>query len=342
MTTQLDGQLGLKVESFFGTGVTPDYFPEANSVALSAEPTWAQGNGMRVGQRINYGDRRVLVKKSVGGSFELDLFSKGNGKLIQAALGGAGTSTLIAGSAYQQLFTPTTTDYLSSYTIQVGIPPLGGGAVLPHTFVGMLCSGFELTGGNADVGKIKFNWVGKDLVTGTALATASYVSGVEELSFVGGTVGLGGTMTVPTTTALSSGTTATVNVVDINLTYDNGLDTGGFNFGGGGLLSRKPALGRRMISGSMTVEYTDNTLRDAWLAGTSLPLSIKYASPTVISGSSYPTVEFDMPAIKLNSEIPEVTASGDVITTSIDFEVVDDRVAAHPFYVAIVTAETTI
>lgn len=342
MTTQLDGQVGFKKEVTFGTGVTVDSFLEPNSEDLKCDITWSQGNGMRVGQRTSYGDRRVMTKKSVMGSIETDLFSKGLGKLIEAVLGGTGTSTVIAGSAYQQLFTPTTTDYLNSYTIQKGVPPLGGGAVLPHTFTGMVCTGFELTAANGEVGKIKFNWVGKDMATATALATASYASSVVPLSFVGGSVGIGGTMTVPTTTALAVGVTASANVTDVNLNYDNGVDDGGFNFGGAGLRSRKPALGRRVIGGTLTVEYTDNTLRDAYLAGTSLPLTITYADTTLISGSSYPTIQFAAPAIKLNGDVPAISATGEVTTVEVEFEVVDDRVAAHPFYVAIVTAETAI
>jgi hypothetical protein len=342
MTTQLDGQLGFKVESTFGTGVVVDSFPEFNSAPFKANPVFVQGQGLRVGQRFNYGDRRVLVKKDVSGEFELDLLTKGNGKLIQAALGGTGTSTLIAGTAYQQLFTPTTTDYLSSYTIQGGVVPEGGGAVQPHTFVGCLFTGFEITGGNASVPTIKFNWIGKDLVTATALATAAYPTGVEVLSFTGGSIGLGGTLTVPTTTALGTGTTATANIVDFSFSYDNALDSGGFNFGGGGLLSRRPALGRRTGSGKMTIEYTDNVLRDAWLAGTSLPLTVRYASTTLISGSSYPTFQLSIPAIKLNGELPAVTNSATPVQVSIDFEVVDDRVATHPLYIAIVTSETAI
>lgn len=342
MTTQWDAQIGFKKESSFGTAVTVDSFVEFTAEDLDYTVTRAQGAGMRVGQRVDYADRWVTVKEEAAGSFTTELQTKGHGKLIEAALGGTGTSTQAAGAAYQQLFTPTTTDYLSSYTIQKGVPPLGGGSTNAMTFDGMVCSGFELSATNGGIPTLKFNWVGRSMMTGTSLEVASYASGVEQLSFVHGNVVIGGTITVPTTTALGSSNAAdSANVRDFTLTYDNGLDPNGFNFGGAGKRTRKPALGKRKVTGNLTVEYDSNTLRDAWLAGTSLGLILEFASTTAITGSYYPTFQITIPVVKLEGELPKVNG-GDVVTQTIPFEMKDGRSASHPFYVAIVTAETAI
>lgn len=341
MGTQLDAQLGFKKETTFGTGVVVDTFAEFTEESLTWIPTFAQGAGMRVGQRVDYSDRRVLVKQEVGGSFAVEGLTKGLGKLFEAALGGTGTSTLVSGTAYQQLFTPTTTDYLSSYTIQKGIPPLGGGATNPVTFTGMVCSGFDLTAPNAGIPSISFNWMGKGVDTATALATASYPTGVEQLSFIHGAITIGGTVTVPTATALATGGTATANVREVSLSYDNGLDSEGFNFGSTGSRTRKPALGKRAITGSMTVEYDSNTLRDAWLAQSDLAVVLTFATTTAISAGVFPTLQVTIPLVRLEGDIPQ-TNGGDVVTQSIDFTALDGRVAAHPLYVAIRTAETAI
>lgn len=341
MGTQLDAQLGFKKESVFGTGVVVDTFAEFTEESLTWMPTFAQGSGMRVGQRIDYADRRVLVKKEVGGSFTVEGLTKGLGKLVEAALGGTGTSTLVSGTSYQQLFTPTTTDYLDSYTIQKGIPPLGGGASNPVTFTGMVCSGFELSAPNAGIPSITFNWTGKDVTTATALATASYPSGVEQLSFIHGAITVGGAVTVPTTTALATGGTAAANVREVSISYDNGLDSEGFNFGSTGARTRKPALGKRSITGSMTVEYDSNVLRDAWLNQTDLAVVLTFTTTTAISAGVFPTLQIVLPVVRLEGDIPQ-TNGGDVVTQSIDFTVLDGRVAAHPMYVVIRTAETAI
>ena len=342
MTTQLDAQIGYKKETVYGTGVVVDSFVEFIEEDLTYSQEFAQGVGMRVGQRLDYSDRRVKVKEEVMGSFTVEGQTKGLGKLIEAAFGGTGTSTQIGASdAYQQLFTPTSTDPLSSYTIQKGVPPLGGGATHPHTFAGMVCSGFELSAANAAIPTLKFNWVGKSLATGTELATASYPAAVQELSFIHGAVTVGGTVAVPTTTALASGGTATANIRDINLTFDNGLDTDGFNFGAAGQRSRINAVGKRALTGSMTVEYNSNILRDAWIAQTDLAIVLTFQTAVAIADSSFPTLQVTVPLVRLEGDIPLV-AGGGVVTQSIDFTGLDGRVAAHPVYVAIVTAETAI
>ncbi len=341
MTTQLDAQIGFKKETTYGTGVTVDTFPEFTAEDLTWMPTFVDGAGMRVGRRLNRADRRRLVKQEVGGSFTVEATTKGLGKLFEAALGTA-TSTQIGGTAaYQQLFTPTLTDPLPSYTIQKGIPPLGGGAANPVTFTGMVCTGFELSADNAAVPTIQFSWMGKGIDTATGLATASYASGVQLLSFVDGTVRVGGSVTVPTTTALASGGTATANVRSINLSWDNGLDSEGFNFGGAGSRSRIQALGKGTLTGSMVVEYDSNTLRDAWLAETQLAVVLRFQTTTAIAGSNYPTLEITIPVVRLEGDIPQ-TNGGDVVTQQVDFTALDGAVATHPVYVAIVTAETAI
>jgi len=341
MTTQLDAQIGYKKESTYGTAVTVDSFVEFIEEDLADSQEFAQGSGMRVGQRMDYSDRRVLVKQEVGGSFTVEGQTKGLGKLIEAAFGGSGTSTVISGAAYQQLFTPTSTDPLSSYTIQKGIPLLGGGTSSPHTFAGMVCSGFELSAANAAIPTLKFNWMGKSVATGTALATASYPASVAELSFIHGSVTLGGSVTVPTTTALATGGTATANVREVSLSWDNGLDSDGFNFGGAGSRSRINALGKRSLTGSMTVEYDSNTLRDAWLAQTDLAIVLTFKTTTAIVGANFPALQVTIPVVRLEGEIP-ATSGGGVVTQSISFTALDGRAATHPVYVAIVTAETAI
>lgn len=340
MPTQLDAQLGLKKEVTYGTALTVDAFYPFTAESLAWIPEYAQGAGMRVGRRLNRADRDVLVKQSVGGEFTTEGVTRNLGKLFEAALG-VGVSTQIAASiAYQQLFTPTQT-VLPSYTIQKGMPLLGSGAVSPVTFTGMVCGGFELSAENAGIPTITFPWVGRGIDTATALATASYPTGVELFSFVHGSIRLGGSVTVPTTTALATGGTATANIRNASISYDNGLDGEGFNFGGLGLRSRRPEVGMAAVSGNLVAEYDTNVLRDAWLAGTQLSLVLTFATTSAIVAANFPTLQITIPSIKLRGEIP-LANGGDVVTQSIDFEAFDGGVAAQPIYVAIVTAETTI
>lgn len=339
MSTMQDAQIGFKKETTFNTPVTVDTFLEFIEEDFNWVPTFADGAGLRAGRRVKAGDRRALVKETSDGSFTQELLTKGLGKLFEAALG-TGVSNVITGSAYQQLFTPAVGDFLNSYTIQVGVPMLGG-ATSPLTFAGCVCSGFELKVGNGELPTIKWNWLGASVATATALATASYPAGTELLSFIHGTIRVGGSVTVPTTTALATGGTTAANIREIDLTVDNGLDTNGNNLGSAGKRSRKPALGAVGISGSMTAEFDSATLRDAYLNQTDLALVLQFKFPVAISGSNYPVLELTIPNIRLDGELPKPNG-GDVTTQTIGFTGLDGRVAASPIYVAIVTAETAI
>lgn len=340
MTTQLDASINLKEETTFGTGVTPDSAYAYIEEDFQFNQTFAQGVGHRAGARFPAAADRVLTRQEAAGSLTVEATTKGLGKLFRAAVGG-GVSNLISGSAYQQLFQPTAGDYLPSYTIQKGIPLLGGGAVQPHTFTGMVCSGFELTAPNNGIPTIKFNWVGKDMVTATALASLTYPSGASLFSNVFGSIQMGsGALTPPTTTALASGGTATVNVRDAQLTFDNALDSEGFNYGAAGKRSRKPVVGWGALTGSLTVEFDSAATRDWYLNQTNLHLVLTFALTTAISGSNYPTLQIAIPNIRLEGEIPNSTFDGPV-TQSVGFTVLDNRTDS-PFYVAIVTAETAI
>jgi Phage tail tube protein len=271
----------------------------------------------------------------------VELVTKNLGKLFEAALG-SGVSTLIAGSAYQQLFTPTTTDSLPSYTIQVGIPPIGGGAISPQTYQGMVCSGFEISAQNNAIPTAKFDFAGVTMVTATGAITPAYPTGVEIFSFIHGAIKVGtAALTVPTTTALASGSTSVADIRDFDMTWDNGLDSDGFNFGGAGKRSRKQVLGVRGLTGTVTAEYDNDTLRDAFRNQTDLSLVLTFATTTLISGSSFPTLQIVVPNIRLEGEMPKASG-GAPISQSISFTALDNAVASAQLYVAIVTSETAI
>lgn len=348
MTTEQDYQIMAALESTYGVKATPTRTLEFVDETLDWEPTFVQGAGLKLGKTMDKSGRRALGKSAVGGDITIEALTKGNGWLYQAALG-AGSSALIggAGSAYQQLFTLGASDYLPSYTIQKGIPPLGGASLVPKTFLGMQCTGFELSAGNAGIPTIKFGWMGKDVDTASSLATAAYPTGVKELSFVNASLAVGGTLVLPTSTALatvSGSPLGTVNVRDVDFTWDNGLDTDGYNFGGGGKRSRPAAMGKRTGTGTMTAEFTDNMFEAAYLAQTDLSLVLTYAlssATDLISGSSYPALQLTIPELRLEGELAK-SAGGGVVTQSIGFTALDGESAASPIYVAIVTAETAI
>lgn len=340
MTTQLDASIGFKKETTFGTAVTVDRFLEFTDESLDYDRSYYQGSGLRPGSRAARSGRRVLTRDGGAGDIGLEVPTKGIGTLLELLLG-VGASALVSGSVYQQLFTPIGNDYLPSATIQKGIPRLGANVVDAYTFRGAVCSSFEFSASSEDVLKLKTTWKAKDVDTSIAYATPSYPSAFELFSFVGASLTLGGSVTPPTGTALATGGTAANNVRDFTLTVDNGLDGNGYNLGGGGKLTRPPAVGALDIKGKITAEYSAQTLRDAVRDQTPMALVINFVGLTEISVGQPPTLQITLPDIRLEGELPKSNA-GDVIVQSIDFTAFDNLTASKPIYIAVRTADTAL
>ncbi|MEE2568604.1 phage tail tube protein [Pseudarthrobacter sp. J64] len=342
MTTQLDCSLGFKKETTYGTAVTVDRFAEFTEESLAREPTFVQGAGMRVGSRVARSKRRVLVKDQAGGDFTVEMVHKGLGPILEALFGVA-TSTLIPAQtgAYQQLFTPTKTDPLPSYTIQKGIPPIGGGAVTAMTFLGAVCMSGEFSASAADIVKLKTTWNAREVKTDIAYAAPSYVVDPELFHFAQGAITIGGSQTLPTATAPATGGTVAATIEAFTLTYDNKIDEGGFNLGGGGKRIRKPVVGLADVKGKVTAEYSDTILRDAYMNQTPLALTLTFTSPVIIGTSANPVLQIHIPDLRLEGELPKA-AGGSPVKQEIDFTVLDNLLAPLPIYVSLVTTDAAI
>lgn len=339
MASEIDSSIGIAAESTYGTGVTVTKFPEFLSETFEWKPTFNQSVGFRAGSRVARDERRTLGKNYAEGDLEMEACAKGLGVFLNALLGSV-TSTIIgAGPGYQQNHT-LGADPLNSYTIQKGIPLLGGGAVQAHTFTGAVCTKGEIKcaeGGNVT---LKTSWNAQAVSTATAYAAPSYVASNEVFNFTQGAVTLGGTVTMPTTTALATGGTAVTNIRDFSLAIDSKLDVSGYTFGNGGKQGRKPVLGGLTdFKGKLTAEFDSVTLRDAFLNQTGLPLVLTFTSSTVLSAGVFPTLQIVLPRIKLNGDIPNATMG--VVKQSIDFDVLDNG-TNPPIYIVHRTADTAV
>lgn len=339
MTTQLDASIGLKKETTYGTTVTPDHFPEFLSETLEWKPTFIQGHGFRAGSRTPRNERRTLGKNYAEGDIEIEMVAKGAGIFLEAWLGQS-VSTALTAPAYQQNFTMATSDPVNSYTIQKGIPLLGGGAAQPHTFSGGVCTKGELTAAQGDIVKLKTSWNFKKLDTATAYAAPSYIANNELFTFVEGAITIGGTVTAPTTTTLATGGTVVADVVDFSLALDNKMNVDGITFGGGGQQTRKPVLGEAAITGKLTVEFDSVTMRDAFLNQTPLALVLTFTSTTSIAASIFNTFQVYLPLIKTEGDIPNATNG--VVRQSINFTGLDAGGGLSPITAILRTLDTAI
>lgn len=342
MTTQLDCSLGLKKESAYGTYAAPDQFLEFISESFDAGVTFTQGEGMRPGARVARAGRRRITKIEPSGSIEFEAPTSGLGAILQAVFGQVtNTEVPTATGVFQQVHTPATTDFLDSFTIQKGIPPLGGGATHPITFLGAMCNSIELSAAAGELLKVNTEWTAKDVITDQAYEAPSYPTALDLFSFVDGSLFIGNTLTDATATALASASgSAAANIRDFSVKYENGLDGEGFNLGGNGRRTRKQAVGTAVVSGNLTAEYDTAMLRDAYLANEGLSMLLNFAHPTEIATGLYSVLQVLVPMVFLDGELPK-SNGGDVITQSIPF-VGLDTLSGAPIKVVYRTLDTAV
>lgn len=345
MTLQSDCSVGIKKETDYGTAVTVDRFPEFTEQALTQKIETKDGEGLRVGKVVARQARRAVVKTTTEGSIDLEWCTKGLGVFVEAMLG-SNTSTVRTGSIYQQVAVPAVTDPMPSYTIQAGVPPVGGGSTLAQTFVGQVCESWEMSAEAGGIVKLSTSWVGKEVKTDVAYAAPSYVASSHLYTFRHGAAALGvngtATLTVPTATALGTTTaTADSRITKFTLKGENSPDEGGIVFGSGGKRGRRPAYGVRKFGGSITVELTDATMRDYYLNQTPLHLVLTFTTEEVVTAGTYATLQVVIPMLILEGDVP-ASNKGEVIETDVDFTVLDGEVAASPLYIVQVTADTAV
>lgn len=345
-TTQLDFSVGIGKEATYGTAVATTRYFESDA-KMKYDVQKVQSKGFRPGKRVNRLNRNVLKHIEVSGDMSLEATTKGLGFLLEAALGVV-TSTVIADTSpavYQQVHTLKKADAVASYTIQEVLPTIGGGEGQPHTFTGCVVNSIEVSGKEGDILQVKLSWLGRDMDTDTAAAAASYPVDDDLFTFVHGAIGFDGALTEPTTTALAAlSGDAAANIKDFSVAVANNLDTDGYNMGGSGKRSRPNVLGVAGITGKLTAEYTGNTLRDAYVNQTELPLVLTFAHDRVLSEEPSDTVavlQIVLPAVLLKGEIP-TSNDGKPITQSIDWEAFNNGSAAEPIWIVYRTLDTAV
>ena len=321
MASVLDAQFGIADETTYGTPVTVSRFYEVNpGDGFDFRPNRVQGNGMRVGAVGARKARRVTPNGDYGGSFNLDVLSKGFGLLINKFMGGTPTANVITGGfQYNHILGGP----LKPFTGQLGVPRIqadGSTVIDPFTATGCTIPSFGFSMDNADILKLKFDIDARDLATATALATASYPAASNLFSFAGAFL-YGGAYTAPTTTALAVGATPLANITSWNMDVTRNADVARFLAGQGGKKSI-PIPGQAAATGTIGIEYSDTVYRDAFLADTDLTLVVKFEAGAL--GANKETVEFEIANFRLEGELPKPT--GDTTKASCNWTALENDV----------------
>lgn len=335
MTTFADCSINVGKESTYGTAVAGTTAYEFNSESFNWTPNRVQGTGLRVNGRIPRSGRRVTTTSQAEGSLEIDAQTKGMSRLLEAALG-TGTATLVTGSTYQHNY--TLGDTPPSVTIQKSVPRVDG-TIDPYTYAGAMVSSWGFTVGNDDIVKFNADFDIRSQDTARSFDALTYPTTPSLFHFSQAAITVGGSVTVPTATALATGGTAVTDVRDFSLSVNNNLAGDRFNFGASGLKA-KPTVGMREITGSFTAEYAATTYRSAFVADSDLAITVTLTSAEALS-AGFATLQIVLPVARLEAGVPQ-SNGGDLITVEHSFTVLDGLVAAQPLYLVLRTSDASV
>lgn len=252
----ISGQFGLKAETTWGTAVTVDRFYEIVSENIQAEPARVGSMGVRSGQRVLRSDDWAQGVLSVAGPVEFELSTRNTALLLEHALG---TCTSMTGPTPGTLWPADLTG--KGLTAQVGRPDVAG-TVIPYTFAGGKVASWELSASVGEVAKLTLDMVFQSQTTATALASASYTSGLGLFTFVHGAVTIGG---------------STVSVRDITLSGDNALNVERA-FLGGTHIKEPLEASRRDYGFSMDLDHSGTVLPGRITSGSEAAMVLTFTS----------------------------------------------------------------
>lgn len=335
MVAQQDCSIGFGVESTYKTGVAPTVWPEFVEESMDWSKNTRQSAGLKVGSYVGRSRRRVVPTAAGSGDITIEAQSRGLGKIWRAVMG-TGSSALVSGSTYQQIFT-LGSSVPSALTIQKGLP-MSDGTVSCTTFTGCMSTGFELSCPNGDIAMLRTSWDAGDISTAQSYTSPSYSTSSNLFHFGQGTV-YTGTLTAPTSTVMASGTSAVAGVRSFSVSVNNNPDVGRYNLNATG---RKdiPLAGVREIAVTMEIEHQSNTFRDAILADTEMFVLFDFTSANALS-TGFEQLQVVLPALKFDSALAQSNA-GNLIVQSTAAVGLDNETAAQPIWIVQRTADTAL
>lgn len=307
--TLLDDIIGLGEETTYGTPVTPDrWYPHLDDDESTWDPRLRQGQGLHGGAgRISpLGSRNYPTAGQGSITLKAELESKQAGELFRAGIG-VSTVTGVTGGSFQLFHPGLTAVHLPSYTIQ-HVKVQNEGTDYVETYGGCTASKVTIEQPEDDVATIEVEFDALNYTTATARATPSYaVDPVLYDAYNVTTVGLGGTLVVPTTTAFATGLTPVDYFREYKIELDQQIDDEDWRLG---VARGRPIAGTPKISFSGKANFDATTLPDALVAGTKLPWYCTYSTGITdelaagVSGG----LQVVIPQLVLTKDLPKVKA----------------------------------
>ncbi len=337
----LCSQLGLAEESTVGTAVTVTRFYEFDSLEPTHEKMTKVSEGLRACGRGHRERNRVVVGKSVSLQTTMTAMTKGLGVFFKHALGSTTTAQIAASATHRQIH--LVGDLTGKgLTVQGGFPQSYDGTVRPYTWNGAKITEWQLSCAMDDLLKLELSLDAWNWTNGTALATASYLTGLEAWHWGQLTATFGGT---PSTgsgrTTIASGTTIK-GLRGVTLAGKNTLRTDRRLGGGAGIKAEQVESGWREYTGELDMEFADRTqLVDLFDSDASTALQFTWTGTTNDGSGNFPVLRVTYPKVKFDTGAPSV-GGPDLLDSNITFTAYEEDAGTHPLIqVELETQDTT-
>jgi hypothetical protein len=299
-------QIGFAAESTWGTRVAPTRFLEFVTEGFQLSIERIESRSIRAGNRVLRSDRWVADRRGASGQVEWEVATRGFGLLFKHMLGAVATSTP-GGGVNTRDHTATLGDMDGlSLSIQVGRPDVGG-TVRPFDYTGAKITQWEISSGVGGLLALRTTFDARDEDTAQTLATASYPTGQTLLSYVGGTVIVGGSQ---------------MDLTEFSLQGSNGLKTDRHLIRASTLKKEQVPAEMVDLSGSLSAEFENLTPYNRFVNGTIASVVAKWEGPIIEASLKY-HVEITLPAVRFDGETPTV-GGPDIVPQSLPFRVLND------------------
>lgn len=283
----MDHQLGFANESTYGTAVTVNRFFEYESESIESEFARTEGDPLRVGSHHIRSDRFTPYYAGASGSVEMAVMSKGFGFFFRHMMGQVATT----GPAETVVYTHTGTEAEllgDSFTMQVNRPFHPSGTSQPLTFRGGKITEWTLSNSVDENLMLELACDFMQVDTATALATASYPASMDNLTWAGGVVNIGG---------------SNYDVTEFSLQCNNGLATDRRQIRAN-TDKKEPTQSRADYSFSLSADFDSMTQRNraasTTRAGALAAITATWNGPTLLGTTIYPQFAVSIPAARFD------------------------------------------
>lgn len=323
-STGRDGQVGFGEETTYGTAVTPTRFYGFTSEGITFERERIDSQNLLAGQRRP--SEWVKGREGGSGPITFEIIPQGAALIFEHMLGKV-TTTTPDGATNARLHTieeGTLDD--KSLTVQIGRPN-NTGTVDPYTYGGGKVASWEISMEESGILMGTPTFDVRSESTETALATASYPSTRELLSWA------------------DASNTVTVNSVaykarQITVGDDNGLKSDRYAIGSPNKLEQVEGTQFRQGTGTIELEsYPGLTPYELFQDGTEVEIECLFVGGEIEVGFNY-QIKVTMPRCRIEGTTPNVEGP-DMLGYSIPFVVLDPTDSASGIKVEIQNKDTT-